>query len=96
MDKNTSQHLAEPDLNRLWIASTRYYLGRSTADTHSFCDSLLKHWGNIPENTQSIIRRDVYEAVERDDRDRNHGKEHCALGHDIDSQKWRSVFIGIS
>lgn len=96
MDKNVSPTLSENDLNRLWIASTRYYLGRATADTHSYCDSLATHWGGIPENIQSIIRRDIKEAIERDDRDRGEGKEYCALGHEIDSKKWRKIWADIS
>lgn len=96
MNKNLPQYLPESDLNQLWIASCRYFLGRSTISTHAFCDSLLKHWGKIPKDTQSIIIRDIKEAIERDDRDRNNGREYRALGHEIDSQKWRSVLIGIS
>ncbi len=89
-------HLSVDDLEMLWIGSFRYYLGRMTISTHSYCDSLIRNWSTIPERARSLIERDLLEEIKRDDRDRERGSEHKALGHDCDSQKWREVWKVVS
>ena len=84
--------ISTDDLDMLWIGSFRYYLGRMTISTHSFAESLVQHWGNIPERAKEVIKRDLDEEIKRDDRDRERGSEHKALGHDCDSKMWRAVF----
>ena len=84
------------DLEMLWIGSFRYYLGRMTISVHSYCDTLIKNWDDIPERAQFVIKRDLAEAIQRDDGDRSRGSEHKTLGHDCDSQKWREVMRFIS
>ena len=84
--------LSESDLEELWIGSFRYYIGRMTISTHSYCDLLMNNWDAIPKRSQLVIKRDLFEEIRRDDRDRESAREHKALGHDCDSQKWREVF----
>ena len=88
----------DSELCDLWIGAFRYYLGRMTISVHSFCDSLVKNWYNVPERAKNIIKRNLLEAIQHDDRDRqrevdtgqiNYYKE---LGHDCDSRKWRWVW----
>lgn len=84
--------ISKDDLDMLWIGAFRYYLGRSTIATHGFCESLVQHWGNIPKRSQVVIKRDLAEAIRRDDDDRENVRQHKALGHDCDSKMWRAVF----
>ena len=85
------KRLSVDDLEMLWIGSFRYYLGRMTISTHSYCDALMRNWSSIPERGRYVIERDLLEEIKRDDLDRVSGSEHKALGHDCDSQKWREV-----
>ncbi len=84
-------HLSIDDLDMLWIGSFRYYLGRMTISTHSYCETLMNNFHTIPKRAREVIKRDLAEEILRDDRDRERGSEHKALGHDCDSQKWREV-----
>jgi hypothetical protein len=85
-------NLSKDDLELLWIGSFRYFLGRMTISTHSFCDSIIKNWDEIPQRAQVIIERELFDAIERDDQDRKVCEDYKALGHDCDSQKWREVW----
>jgi hypothetical protein len=96
-NKKVKAHgLSIDDLDMLWIGSFRYYLGRMTISTHSYCDSLMCNWGTVPERAKVVIMRDLDEEIKRDDADRERGSEHKALGHDCDSQKWREVWKLVS
>lgn len=94
-DKMKKQTLMAEELEMLWIGAFRYYLGRMTISTHSFCDALMENWLEIPKRAQIVIKRDLEEEINRDDMDRKAERDHCALGHDCDSQKWREVFVVI-
>jgi hypothetical protein len=83
--------LSIDDLDMLWIGSFRYYLGRMTISTHSYCETLMNHFHTIPKRAQEVIKRDLAEEIKRDDSDRENEREHKTLGHDCDSQKWREV-----
>ena len=91
----TKKKLTESDLNSLWVGAFRYYLGRMTISTHSFCSSLIDNWEQVPEQAQRVIKRDLLEEIKRDDEDRRVLRECRALGHDCDSQKWREVWRAI-
>ena len=41
--------LSESDLEALWIGSFRYYIGRMTISTNSYCDLLMNNWDAIPK-----------------------------------------------
>ncbi len=84
-------HLSIDDMDMLWIGSFRYYLGRMTISVHSYCDSLIRNWDNVPERAKMVIIRDLAEEIKRDDEDRLDEKEYKRLGHDCDSQRWREV-----
>lgn len=80
-------------LNDLWIGAFRYYLGRMTISVHSFCDSLVKEYDNIPDQAKSIIKRDLIEKFTEDDKARDKEKDphFYPLGHDVDRAKWLEV-----
>ena len=88
--------LSKDDLELLWIGSFRYFLGRMTISTHSYCDSLMRNWSAIPDRAKFVIGRELFEAIERDDHDRKVCEDYNALGHDCDSQKWREVWKVVS
>lgn len=73
------------------IAATRYCLGRMTYIVSECADWLIKIWPMLNEKTQNIIKRDINEAFVRDDEDREAGRDHKALGHDIDRAEWARV-----
>lgn len=75
----------------LWIGATRYYMGRMSYAVPSFCDLLKQEWDRLPKHTQDIIRRDLMEEFERDDRARAEGWDYKPLGHDCDRVQWESV-----
>jgi hypothetical protein len=86
------------DHDLLWIGATSYYLGRQTIATHSFCDLLMSSHGKLSESIRVIILRDIKEAFDSDDKDRERNKEFFMLGSDIDREKWLnvlSVFSGL-
>ena len=87
---------SKDDLDMLWIGSFRYYLGRMTIATHSFAESLVQHWGDIPERAQVVIKRDLQDAITRDDDCRANGDNYKPLGHDCDSKMWRAAFGAIN
>ena len=89
--KVKAHRLSIDDLDMLWIGSFRYYLGRMTISTHSYCETPMNNFHTIPKRAREVIKRDLAEEILRDDRDRERGSEHKALGHDCDSQKWREV-----
>jgi hypothetical protein len=73
------------------MATVRYCLGRMTYIVSDCADWLIEHWENIAENTREIIKRDIEEAFEQDDDDREKGREYKRLGHDADRQQWERV-----
>lgn len=92
--------LTEDETDLLWICATRYMLGRMTYAVGNFCDSLVRHWGTLPEHTRSNIKRDVEEEFRRDDHARARrakdkydpsGAYPLPLGHDCDRQSWETV-----
>lgn len=90
-----------PDIeSMLWIAATRYYLGRMTADVGEFCAHLIGAWSRLDDHTRDVIRRSVESEFERDDRARqlsadpsatlHHGR--CLpLGEDYDRREWEKI-----
>jgi len=94
--KVKAHRLSIDDLDMLWIGSFRYYLGRMTISTHSYCDSLMCNWGAIPERAKVVIIRDLEDAIKRDDDRMESGDAYKPLGHDCDSKKWREVWEVVS
>lgn len=83
--------LDDQELATLWIASFRYYCGRMTLATHSFCGSLVRHWDSIPLHAKAIILEDLREDVQRDSESRARGDGHHPLGMDMDRAAWLDV-----
>lgn len=72
--------------------ATRYVMGRKTGAVHFHCRWLAANWDRIPEAERDIIRRDLDEAFERDDRARRMGSRDILwLGDDCDRQDWERV-----
>ena len=80
------------DIERLWVGATRYYLGRMTADTHSYCAQLIGEWWWLPRSLRDQIQRDVEREFERDDEWRkNDSLRPYPLGMDCDREAWERV-----
>ena len=62
------------DTSELLIAACRYFIGRMTIATCHFAEHLAIAWPQIPKDVQAIIRQDVEEAFERDDRVRENSE----------------------
>lgn len=79
----------------LWLAATRYYMGRRTYAVHDFCDMLVATWPHLNQRTKDLIRRDVEEEFARDALWRSNGgmPEHVTLplGQDCDRLNWERV-----
>lgn len=73
------------------IAAVRYCLGRQTYIVGDCADWLIEVWPHLHESAQTIIRRDIEEAFESDDRQRAGGMTYKALGDDCDRQQWDRV-----
>ena len=58
-----------------------------------FVELLIQHWPILPEPTKALIRRDLEEEFERDDRHRaeNPTGLWMPLGHDCDRAEWERV-----
>lgn len=74
------------------IAAFRYCLGRMTYVVGECADWIIEQWPNFSERSKIIIRRELEEAFQRDDqeRERNAGS-YRTLGHDCDRQQWERV-----
>jgi len=82
--------------DRLIHAAFRYYLGRMTIATCCFADDLAKAWPHLDKNVASMIRRELEEAFEQDDKQRSSGEPdrmycHNTLGQDCDRAAWELV-----
>lgn len=84
--------LNDADLDMIWLGSFRYYLGSMTINTHSYCDLLMRNWEIIPSRAKAVIKRDLCEAIKRDDLDIENQRQYKTLGNDFDSDIWREVW----
>lgn len=75
----------------LWLGSFRYHMGRQTYAVGMFCEMLLRHWAEIPAKTQNLIRRELADEIERDNKAREAGDQYKPLGADIDRLQWINV-----
>lgn len=87
-------------IERLVVASTRYYLGRMTAGTVDFAEGLVDAWERLPDGAKRSIRRELREAFEADNRSRArlaNGKRDPMdsslhpLGMNCDRDAWEKV-----
>ena len=54
--------------NWMIIDAVRYAIGRATYQVLITTEWLIKHWDDIPMNTQIIVRRDIEDAFDRYER----------------------------
>lgn len=82
----------------LWVGAFRYYLGRQTSSVHSFCDLLMFEIdnNNFDVNTLQLMKAELLEAFQTDDRDREKEREVFFLGHEVDRKKWLEVLLVLS
>ena len=83
--------MAIPDEVLLWGGALRYWLGRKTIAVGSFCNLLIEHWPQLSQRTRDLLRRDVEEAFERDDKARAESLQWHPLGMDCDRAEWLRV-----
>lgn len=81
----------------LWIASTRYYLGRQTAEAGTFCKHLAAAWSQLDKATRDVLSHSVESAFRRDDIMRESmppsptSTTGLPLGMDCDRREWEFV-----
>lgn len=73
------------------IDAVRYAIGRQSYQVGVTCRWLAATWAQIPADAKEIIRRDVEEAFQLDDRDREDGSQYKYLGMDMDRREWEKV-----
>lgn len=79
------------DAGLIASSAVRYCIGRMTYMPSVCADWLLSVWHLLPPSKQEIIKRDVEEAFDRDDRDRELNASYLALGWDCDRSQWERV-----
>lgn len=70
------------------IAAFRYCLGRQTYIVSACVDWLMDIWRDVTENARGVIRRDLLEEFERDDKARLSGSDFRPLGDNCDRAEW--------
>ena len=79
-------------IDDLVFCAFRYYLGRMTASTCFFAESLAKAWPLLRPEFQGLIRKELEFQFHEDDVARHAGREHHRpLGHDCDREAWELV-----
>jgi hypothetical protein len=76
----------------LVLCSFRYYAGRRTALVTAFAVDLAKAWPYLSVKVKGMIRRELDQLFESDDRAREAGTAGVKpLGDDCDRAAWRLV-----
>ncbi len=70
------------------LAAVRYCLGRMSYIVGDCCKWLPSVWPHLKPSMQTIIARDIDEAIRRDTEARARGDEHLPLGMDCDRAEW--------
>ena len=85
--------MTDDQMMTLWLGSFRYHCGQMTYTLGLFVEMLIQHWPTLPEATKALIRRDLEEEFERDDRQRAESPTGLwmPLGHDCDRTEWERV-----
>jgi len=80
------------------IGSFRYALGRQTYVVGETAQWLAANWNTLSENARFVIRRDLAEAIARDDKARamesvrKNGHKFRELGADMDRAEWMKLW----
>lgn len=72
----------------LFVGMQRYAIGRMSYFPSWACEIITRHWDVLNEGTRECIRRDVEEAIQRDNDARERGEEYKPLGMDCDRATW--------
>jgi hypothetical protein len=78
-------------IDGLIFCSFRYYIGRMTISTSSFAEQLAKVYPDLEKNIQDLIKRELEEEFQRDDKARERNSEYLPLGGDCDRAAWQLV-----
>lgn len=77
--------------DRVAVWAVRYCLGRMTYVSGECAEWVVRHWAQLSDETRNVIRRDVDEAFEADDKARACGAQIKPLGWDCDRREWERV-----
>ena len=58
----------------------RYALGRMTYAVGTVSDCIIRNWDNLSEHKQTLIQKEINEAIERDN-----------YGMDMDKVSWKRI-----
>lgn len=73
------------------LAAVRYCLGRSSYIVGDCADWLITIWPELSSDTRALIRRDIEDAFDQDDRARSAALHYKPLGDDCDRRQWERV-----
>jgi len=75
--------------------SVRYCLGRRSYAVSECTEWLIENWPEIPENTRSIIMKDIEMQIDMDERVRGRTRDgeevYQPLGDNCDRRRWLNV-----
>lgn len=82
-------------ISNLVFWSFRYFTGRMTIATCCFADELAKSWPLLDEHVQHLIRKELDELFEKDDKMRAELKPHSyyPLGMTCGREHWEKVRV---
>jgi len=78
----------------IFIDAVRYCIGRKSYQVGVTTEWVCANWKHLPEHSRLIIKQDVEEAFERDDRmraDEKCSSHYYPLGQDMDRKSWETV-----
>lgn len=92
-DPNLIAECFQGGISELVFWSFRYFVGRMTIATCCFADELAKSWPILDTRIQGLIRKELDELFERDDKMRAELKPHTyyPLGMKCDREHWEKV-----
>ena len=73
------------------VSAVRYCLGRSSYIVGDCADWLIEVWPLLSDSIKKTIQRDIEEAFDRDDDDREECRSSRALGMECDRREWERV-----
>lgn len=85
--------MSPPDF--LVIGAFRYALGRQSYVVGETAQWLDENWNALSENARFVIRRDLAEAIAKDDQSRASGERYHDLGSDMDRAEWIKLAVTI-
>lgn len=86
------------DFHILVTSAFRYSLGRMSTAPSNFSDFCREYWSVIPENTKSLIKKELSEAVKNEVFHHDPVIQYSSLGMECDRNVWINLlnFMEIS